>query len=133
MATFECLPRFIGMVRQFHDGGQARVQNDGEYSEPFLVTNWVKQSCVMAPTLLMLTDVFHDRYAGFPMKQNIDDNVFNLRSLQAKSKVQIEILDKPLYADDLAENAKTEIKCKGQWIACHKHVASLILQSAQKE
>ena len=39
MADFGCPPRFITMVRQFHDGMQARVQNDGEYSEPFQVTN----------------------------------------------------------------------------------------------
>ena len=52
------------MVRQSHDGMQARVQNDGEYSKPFPVTNGVKQVCVMALTLLsmvfsaMLTDAF---------------------------------------------------------------------------
>ena len=55
---------FIAMVRQFHDGMQARVQNDGEFSEPFEVTNRVKQVCVMAPTLFsmmfsaMLIDIF---------------------------------------------------------------------------
>ena len=34
MAKFGCPPRLIAMVRQFHDGMQARVQNDGEFSEP---------------------------------------------------------------------------------------------------
>ena len=44
MAKFGYLPRFIAMVRQFHDGMHARVQNDGEFSEPFdfEVTNVVK-------------------------------------------------------------------------------------------
>ena len=51
MAKFGCPPRFIAMVWQYHDGMQARVQNDGEYSESFEVTNLVKQCCVMAPTL----------------------------------------------------------------------------------
>ena len=46
--------RFIAMVWQFHDGMQARVQNDGEFSEPFEVTNGVKQGCVMAPTLFSI-------------------------------------------------------------------------------
>ena len=50
MAKFGCLPRFIATVRQFHDSIQARVQNDGEYSEPFPVTNGVKQGCVITPT-----------------------------------------------------------------------------------
>ena len=64
MAKFGCPPRFKAMVRQFHDGMQARVQNDGEFSEPFEVTNGVKQGCVMAPTLfsmmfsVMLMDAF---------------------------------------------------------------------------
>ena len=44
MAKFGCPPRFIAMVRQFHDGMQARVQNDGEFSEPFEVTNKVNQA-----------------------------------------------------------------------------------------
>ena len=62
MAKFGCPPRFI--VRQFHVGMQACVQTDGEYSEPFLVTNGVKPGCAMAPTLFsmmfsaMLTDAF---------------------------------------------------------------------------
>ena len=38
MAKFGCPPRFIAMVRQFHDGIQAHVQNGKEYSEPFPVT-----------------------------------------------------------------------------------------------
>ena len=42
------------MVRQFHDGMQARVQNDGEFYEPFEVTNGVKQDCVMAPTVFIM-------------------------------------------------------------------------------
>ena len=52
------------MVRQFHVGMQARVKDDGEYSEPFPVTIAVKQGCVMAPRLFsmmfsaMLTDAF---------------------------------------------------------------------------
>ena len=59
------------MGREFHAGMQARVQNDGEHSEPFPVTNGVKQGCFMTPTLFsmifsaMLTDAFQDCDAGF--------------------------------------------------------------------
>ena len=35
MAKFRCPPMLLAMVRQFHDGIQARVQNDGEYFKPF--------------------------------------------------------------------------------------------------
>ena len=116
MAKFGCPPRYIAMVRQFHDGMQARVQNDGENSEPFLVTNGVKQGCVMAPTLFsmmfsaMLTECFQDVDAGFPIRYRFDGKLLNLRRLQAKSKVQTDVVDKLLYTDDLAENAKSEKK-----------------------
>ena len=118
MAKFGCPPRYIAMVRQFHDGMQARVQNDGEYSEPFPVTNGVKQGCVMAPTLFsmmfsaMLTDAFQDVDAGFPIRFS-NGKLLNLRRLQAKSKVQTDVVDKLLYEDDLAENAKSEKRMQG--------------------
>ena len=89
MAKFGCPPRYKAMVRQFLDDMQARVQNDGEYSEPFPVTNGVKQSCVMAPTLFsmmfsaMLTDAFQDVDAGFPIRYHFDGKLLNLRRLQA--------------------------------------------------
>ena len=37
MTKFGCPPSFISVVRQFHDDIQARVQNDGEFSEPFQI------------------------------------------------------------------------------------------------
>ena len=61
------------MVRQFHAGMQARVQNDGEYSKPFPMTNGVKQGCVLAPTLFsmmfsaMLICAFQDVDAEVPL------------------------------------------------------------------
>ena len=39
MAKFGCPVKFIAMVQQFPDSMLARVQNDGEFSDPFLVTN----------------------------------------------------------------------------------------------
>ena len=116
MAKFGCPPRFIAMVRQFHDGMQARVQNDGEFSEPFEVTNGVKQGCVLAPALFsmmfsaMLMDAFQDSDTGFPIRYRFDGNIFNLRRLQAKTKVQTDVLDELLYADDMDKNASTEAK-----------------------
>ena len=86
------------MVRQFHDGMLARVQNDGEFSDPFPVTNGVKQACVLASKLFgmmfsaMLTDDFPDGHNGMPIKYRFDGKLFNLRRLQAKSKVQTEVL-----------------------------------------
>ena len=43
MLKIGCTSIFIAMVRQFHGDMQTRVQNDGEFSEPYEVTNCVKQ------------------------------------------------------------------------------------------
>ena len=40
MAKFGCPAKFIAVMRQFHDGMLARVQNDVEFSNPFPVTKW---------------------------------------------------------------------------------------------
>ena len=61
----------------------------------------------------MLTDAFHDVDAGFPIGYRFDGKLLNLRRLQAKSKMQTDVVDKLLYADDLAENAKSEEKMQG--------------------
>ena len=78
MVKFGCPAKFIAMVRQFHDGMLARVQNDGEFSDPFPVTNGVKQGCVLASTLFsmmfsaMLTDAFQDGDNGIPIRYRLD-------------------------------------------------------------
>ena len=94
----------------------ARVQNNGEFSDPFPVTNGVKQGCVLASTLFsmmfsaMLTDAFQDSDSGIPIRHHFDGKLFNLRRLQAKSKVQAEVLDEFLFADDMAKSPPTEEK-----------------------
>ena len=56
----------------------------------------------MAPTLFsmmfsaMLTDSFQDIDAGFPIRYHFDGKLLNLRRLQAKSKVQTDVVDKLL-------------------------------------
>ena len=114
MAKFGCPTKFIAMVRQFHDGMLARVQNEGEFSDPFPVTCGVKQGCILAPTLFsmmfsaMLTAAFQDGDNGIPIRYRFDGKLFNLRRLQAKSKVQTEVLDEFLFADDMAKGAPAE-------------------------
>ena len=64
MAKFGCPAEFIAMVQQFHDGMLAKVQTDGEFSDPLPMKNEVQQGCVLASTLFsmmfstMLTDAF---------------------------------------------------------------------------
>ena len=58
----------------------------------------------------MLTDAFQDGDNGIPIKYRFDGKLFNLRRLQAKSKVHTEMLDEFLFADDMAKGAPTEEK-----------------------
>ena len=105
MAKFGCPAKFIAMVRQFHNGMLA---------DPFHATNGVKQGCVLASTLFsmmfsaMLTDAFQDGDNSIPIRYRFDGKLFNLRRLQAKSKVRTEVLDEFLFADDTAKGAPTE-------------------------
>ena len=43
MEKYGCPAKSIAMVWQFHNGMLARVKNDGDSSDPFPVTNGVKQ------------------------------------------------------------------------------------------
>ena len=133
MAKFGCPAKFIAMVRQFHDG---MLASDGEFSDPFPVTNGVKQGCVLASILFsmmfsaMLTDAFQDVDNGIPIRYRFDGKRFNLRRLQAKSKVQTEVLDEFLFADDMAKGAPTEEKMQKVWIKYLINVTAMISQSA---
>ena len=91
-----------------------------EFSEPFEVTNGVKQDCVMAQTLFsmmfsaMFLDAFQDSDTGFPIRYHFYGNIFNLRKLQAKTKVQTDVLDELLYADDMDKNASSQNRTMNQ-------------------
>lgn len=117
MRKFGCPDKFINMVRQFHDGMLARVLDDGDSSDAFPVTNGVKQGCVLAPTLFsmmfsaMLSDAFcNDEETNIKIRFRTDGKLFNLRRLQAKTKVEEGSVRDLLFADDCALNADTEDK-----------------------
>ena len=60
----------------------------------------------MAPTLFsmmfsaMLMDAFQDSDTDFPIRC-FNGKIFNLRRLQAKTKVQTKVLDEFIYADNM--------------------------------
>ena len=114
MAKFGCPDRFISMVRLLHDGMMARVVNDGDMSEPFAVSNGVKQGCVLAPTLFsmvfsaMLTDAYNDNDPGIDLKYRTDQNLYKKGRLAAPTLVTHTTLRDFLFADDCALNAGSE-------------------------
>ena len=72
---------------------QARVLENGDASDPFQVSNGVKQGYVLALTLFsilfaaMLLDAFRDCDRGVFIQFATDGKLFNLRRLQAKTKL----------------------------------------------
>ena len=51
-----------------------------------------------------------DSDTGFPIRYRFDGKLFNLRRLQAKTKVQADVLDEPFCANDMDKNASSEAK-----------------------
>ena len=90
MAKYGCPEKLITIVRQFHNDTHARVQDNGESSIAFPITNEIKQGCILALNLFsimfsaMLLDAFKGSENGIDIWYHTDGFVFNLRGLQAK-------------------------------------------------
>ena len=90
------------------------MQDGGKYSEPFPVTNGVKQGSVLAPTLFsmvfsaMLSDAFCDGDIGVSFRYRTDASLFNIQRLQAKTKVCEDTAHDFLFVDDCMLNASTK-------------------------
>ena len=117
------LKKFINIVRLFHDGMEARVKDNGEFSELFPITNGVKQGCVLAPTLFsmlfsaMLTDAFRDENVGIEFRSRTDGGFYKPQRLRTQSKVMLDILRDLLFADDCALVHRPRATCSG-WLTC---------------
>ena len=112
--------KFIAILRQLHEGMQARVRAGGLLSEPFPVTMGVKQGCVLAPVLFnlflaainLITHNIIEGYKGVKIEYRPDGNLFNLRRLQAHSKTTCKDIVELQYADDLVllANSPTDLQ-----------------------
>ena len=54
--------------------------------------------------------LFQENDTDFPIRYHFDGNLFNPRILQAKTKVQTDVLDELHYAADIDKNASSEAK-----------------------
>ena len=94
----------------------ARVSAGGKLSDPFNVTNGVKQCCILAPLLFilfyaaMLKAAMTTTKAGIYIRFRTTGKLFNLRRLKATTKVVEELIQELLYADDCALFAHSDKK-----------------------
>ncbi|ROT78369.1 hypothetical protein C7M84_002918 [Penaeus vannamei] len=108
LQKFGCPDKLTALIASFHNGMQARVQENGDASDPFQVRNGVKQGCILAPTLFsilfaaMLLDAFCECIRGVYISFRTDGKLFNLQRLKAKTRVFEAILWDFLFADDRA-------------------------------
>ena len=93
LSKLGCLTHFIQIIRSFHDGLVGRIIKNGNTSDPFPLSNGVKQGCVLAPTLfsLLLTQMLSAALAQTEaeVKEHFcnDGDFFNLRRLKSYTKV----------------------------------------------
>ena len=109
MKRLGCAQKFLNMVIQLYEVqyGQIRLN---DLSEPFPITNGVKQGCVLAPTLFSIffsmvlkqaTDDLEDEDFVY-IRYRLDGSLFNLRWLQAHTKTHERLIMDLLFADDAA-------------------------------
>ena len=104
------------MVRSLYDGMMARVIENGDVSDPFPVTNGVKQGCVLAPTLVsllfaeMLSAALAKTSASTTIRYRTDGRFFDLRRppKRANTKVQEALVRDFLLANECALDAHSE-------------------------
>ena len=103
-----CPPKFVSITRQLHEGMKGCVLYDGDQSGSFNITTGVKQGCVVTPTLFsiflaaFISLAAVDQAKGVGIIYRTDGELFNMRRLKAKTKVEATSIVDLQYADDCA-------------------------------
>ena len=114
LSKLGCPTKFVNLIRQVHDDMTGQVLSDSEASEPFSISNGVKQGCVLAPVLFnlfitcMLNYATRDLEQGVCLRYRLDGSLFDLHRLTAKTKTVKKTVLEALFADDCALMAHRE-------------------------
>nr|VZI09670.1 unnamed protein product [Spirometra erinaceieuropaei] len=96
------------MVRHLQEGVVTHVTDCGAVSEAFVVTNGVKQSCVLAPTLFssMFSATLLDERRGIRIAYRMDSQLLNRRQTHVQSRASTATVQE--LAVDCALNITTD-------------------------
>ena len=114
LSKLGCPTKFVNLIHQFHDDIAGQVLSDGEESEPFSISNGVKQGCVLAPVLFnlfftcVLNHAIRDLEQGVYLRYRPDGSLFDNRRVTAKTKTVEKTDLEALIADDCALMAHRE-------------------------
>ena len=105
-----CTKQFTKLLESLHTGMTARIKVGEDLSEPFVVSRGVKQGCVLAPVLfnIYVQCITHllskalDEDLKIGLNYRTDRNLFDVKKLKAKTKIQQTKLLELQYADDCA-------------------------------
>ena len=92
LARFGFRPGFLTFLRKLHKGQQGQVKHNGSRPCSLPISNGVKLEWVLAPTLFSIfvsivpREAKEDLPNGIYIHLEIDDRVFNLRRLLARTK-----------------------------------------------
>ena len=104
LECIRCPPKFMS----------GQVLSNGNMTDAFMVSNGMKQGCVLAPVLFnvfftrMLSHAVQDLEKGVYIRYCLDGSLFNLCQLTAKTKNLQTLLQEVLFADNCALMAYTE-------------------------
>lgn len=106
LAKYGCPPKFVSIFRLFQDGMKGQVLFNGDHSDPFEISNRVKQRCILTPLLfsLFFTCVFKEAMLDLDVSvyicDHLDGSSFDLRQLTAKTKTPTNLIWEVLFADN---------------------------------
>ena len=113
LSKIGCPPKLHSLIESFHNNMQGTVQFNGSTSEPFNISNGVKQGCVLAPTLfgiffaLLLKPAFGTSKEGIYLHTRSDGRLFKIARLRVKTKVREVLIRDMLFAHDAAIGSHT--------------------------
>ena len=91
-----------------HDCVTGQVLTEGDATEPFEISNGVKQGCVLAPVIFnifftcMLAHSVQDLESGVHIRYHLGGSLFDLCHLTVKTKFLIDLIQEALFTNDCA-------------------------------